>query len=92
MVFQPLFYALRFIQVVAFLCAVAELAVFVLALISVFNNFDAESEFSWYFMLSSLYGGLMCVLIILIEVRYGYLFDHMPGFKNWLIRGLYYIL
>jgi len=48
-------------------------------------------EYVWYRLFLNLYGLLFGFLIVLIEIRYEGFLKRFPAFKNWAIRGFYYV-
>lgn len=85
------YYALRFFQLITFLCGALIFVVFLITFINVVTGFNPEAEFSWYFLLYSLYGMIFAVVIMLVEFRLQRLFEELPALKNWAVRGFFYI-
>jgi len=45
----------------------------------------------WYIFFLNVYGICFAATLAMIELRYKFFFDHFPGFRNWAVRGLFYL-
>lgn len=84
------YYGLQFFRLIQFICGLLMFVIFLITFINVVSGFNPELEFSWYFLLFSLYGMVFSATILLVEFRLPKLFDELPALKNWAVRGFFY--
>ncbi|GBG30625.1 Receptor-type tyrosine-protein phosphatase [Hondaea fermentalgiana] len=84
-------YVLTAFSYITILAAILNGVGYGLGLAGAARMFSSDAGEAWFLFLLNLYGLLFAISLFFIEIRFKDFYVHFPGFKFWVVRGLYIV-